>query len=266
VAWTTTAAGRPAELRATARASDEPDYRSFSGALGATVELARRNLAISAFVGAGADDVLPVEAPPGQGDEWPADHRRVTAGASFSQLLSPSAMISAAVGATWQRGRLASPYRRALVRTSLFPEVHPEERDRATGYLGLSFALDAASALHLRYGLYRDSWGVVAIIPEVAVARELAGDRGLVSLRYRYYHQWAADFYQARYQEVEAILTGDHRLGPIVDHTAGVELRWRLRERVTVDAVYEISICDYQDLATDLIVSHVAQLGVATDW
>jgi len=259
---------RPVSVALSVRGSREPDYRSLSGALSGRVDLAQQNVTLAAFLGAGYDDVLPVEDPPGQEDLWPAEHHRITSGVSAAQVLSPTLLLSVAVAATFQRGQLANPYRRALVRTSLFPEVVPSARDRYTGFAALSWYLGCGTALHLRQGVYDDSWGVLALIPEAALAAELFGDHVLTSLRYRFYRQWRADFYRARYQDLEPILTGDVRLGPIVDHTVGGEVRYTLGgvERDlgswTFVASYELSLTDYLDYATSVIVGQVGQLGV----
>ena len=259
-------AGRPATVALHARASSEKDYAARSAALSGTLELARRNVVVGGFVGAGEDHVVPVEAPPGQGDDWPARHDRWTAGLSVSQLLAPTLVVGAGVATTAQSGQLANPYRRALVRTTLFPEVVPDERTRRTAFLSASWSIAPRVALHARQGVYEDSWGVVAVIPEAALALELHRTV-VVTTRYRYYRQWAADFYQARYQDLEPLLSGDPRLGPIRDHTASVELGGRFFERpdrlgaLVVGLSWDVSWTDYELLATDLIVGHT--LGVS---
>ena len=120
------------------RASHEPDYAAVSGVLGGNVELFDRNLTAGGFVGYGRDRVSPVEAPPGEEDAWPASHQRWQVGASLSQVVTPRIVVSAAAALSRQSGQLASPYRRALVRTTLFPEVVPDARRRETGFVAAS--------------------------------------------------------------------------------------------------------------------------------
>lgn len=258
----------PSEARASVRIGTEPDYDGVSGALSARTELFERNTTVTASLGYGHDTVSPVEAPPGQAALWPATHDRLTGGVAVSQVLSRSLVASGGVGVTLQRGALENPYRRAIVRTSLFPEQVPDARDRFTGFLGLSWSAGGGAALHLRSGLYVDSWGVVAAIPELALAKDLGG-RALVLGRYRFYRQSAADFHRARYDALEPILTGDARLGAIRDHVAGLEARWIFlgapgeAGAVTALAGYDVSFLTYEALETDAIVAHAPNLGIS---
>ena len=249
------------------RASHEPDYAAASGVVGGNVELFERNLTVGGFAGFGGDRVDPVESPPGQDGDWPASHRRWQVGVSASQLLSTKISISGAAALTRQSGRLENPYRRALVRTSLFPEVVPDSRVRMTGFVAGSIYLGAGTALHLRQGAYRDDWGVRALVPEAAVAVEL-GQRGLGWVRYQFYEQWAADFYRARYAELAPLMTGDVRLGPIRAHAIALGARFRVSGRdgepgaMVAELGYELSLTDYRLYGTDMIAAHVPQLGL----
>jgi hypothetical protein len=258
---------RPIRMWSTARGSTEPDYDSVSASVGSSIELAERNTAISLELGAGHDRVAPVEAPPGQQASWPATHQRITASLAGSQVVTRSIILTAGIAVTAQRGRLANPYRRALVRTSLFPEVVPDARDRWTGFVGTSASLTRRAALHARLGGYRDSWGVWAFIPELAAVHEIT-ERGLVTASYRWYRQRQADFWEARYDALEPLLSGDPRLGPVRAHALGAHLRWRLRGEddsdagaVVIDAGYQLDLMDFPLYATDRIVGHVATLG-----
>lgn len=251
---------RPAWIGALARASTEPDYRSLSAALRSGVELFDRNTTVTALLGYGHDTVDPVEAPPGQRGQWPATHERWAAIVSLSQLLSPTLMLSTGLGLTRQRGRLSNPYRRAIVNTLLLPEAMPDARDRATGFIGLSWYVADGAALHVRQGLYADTWGVRAIIPEATLAIEPEPGT-VVSATYRYYGQTAASFYQVVYPEVAPLMTGDLRLGIVRDHNVGLNLRW-LPETVALPVLagYNVSILDYVG-AGARVVAHVFWFG-----
>jgi Protein of unknown function (DUF3570) len=249
------------------RASHEPDYAAISALLGGSAELLDRTLTAGGFVAYGRDRVDPVEAPPGEEDDWPASHQRWQVGASVSQILTPRIVASAGGALSVQSGQLASPYRRALVRTTLFPEAVPDERRRVTGFLAASIYVGRGAAVHLRQGGYTDDWGVRALVPEAAVALDVGG-RALTWLRYQLYEQWAADFYQARYQDVESLMTGDPRLGPIRAHAAAIGGRLRVAGRdgepgqLTAELSYEISWTDYRLYSTDLIMAHVPVAGL----
>jgi len=258
---------RPWTIGGSLRASHEEDYAAASGVVGGNLELFERNLTVGGFAGFGRDRVSPVEAPPGESDAWPASHHRWQVGASVTQVVTPRLSLSGAAALTRQAGQLANPYRRALVRTSLFPEVVPDTRMRATGYLGGSFYLGVGAALHARAGAYRDDWGVRALVPEAVLALEL-GARGVGWVRYQYYQQWQADFYEARYGDLAPLMTGDVRLGPIRAHSAGAGARVRLLGQdgeageLVGELSYELSLTDYRLYETDLIRAHIPALGL----
>jgi hypothetical protein len=154
------------------------------------------------------------------------------------------------------------------VRTTLFPERVPDRRDRLTGFAGVSWSIAPGVALHVRQGVYRDDWGVRALVPEAMLAVEL-GARGLATARYRYYRQWAADFYDARYDDLQPRLSGDVRLGPIDEHGGGIAARWSFRAApgepgaLALDASYDVAATDYVDYATRRIWGHVVGVGLA---
>jgi hypothetical protein len=261
------AGGRPIRISGRVKASTEPDYGSLSAMARGEAELFDRNLTLAASFGAGHDTVTPEEPPPGQRGSWPASHDRFTAGFTVSQLLSPRIVASAGVAGTFQVGVLSSPYRRAVVRTSLFPEVVPGERARATAFASVSIAIRASLALHVRQGFCIDDWGVVAWSPEAALALEVA--RGaLVTARYRMYGQTGAWFYKARYLDIEDIMTGDARLGPIREHAGGLNVQWTFLGRrgdfgaLTAEVGYDLSWLEYKLLRTDVIVGHMPAVGV----
>ncbi len=245
--------GAPARWTAVARGSTEPDYRSLSGRLQGELSLFEQNTDVGAFVGFGHDTIDPLTAPPGQDALWPGTHDRLTVGASVSQLLSPRLVARGGVGGTHQWGRLSSPYRRARVQSTLFPEVVPGARDRLTAFLALSWHLGGGTALHLRQGGYLDTWGVGALIPEAALAKEV-GRSGMVSLRYRLYQQSGATFYAPVYATKAALLSGDPRLGALTEHVGAVEVQWApvgklgWSDALTLAAGYELSALSYRQL------------------
>lgn len=267
--------GAPRKIPMTAgaevRGSVEPDYRSASGVLRGSIDLNQQNTTLAGFVGYGHDTVSPTIAPPGQRGLWPATHERWFGGISVTQLLSAKVVLTAGAAATGQRGMLASPYRRALVRTTLFPEDVPSTRDRYTGFVGVAWSVVPRLALHGRLGGYADTWNVFAIIPEAAGVVQL-GHWGLLDIRYRYYQQTKAYFYKPVYDEIERLLSGDQRLGVIHAHSVGGELRALVFSRpggdgsVTLAAGYDAGLLDYDLLGIATVVAHVVQLAILGSW
>lgn len=271
-----TAGGLPYAVRALARTSSETDYKSYSGLLRGSIDLFERNMTVSMFVGAGHDSIDPVEPPPGQEAFWPATHDRWNVGVAVSQILSPTIVLSGGVSTNQQNGTLSNPYRRALVRTTLFPEVVPSTRGRYTGFVTLAWFLGWGTALHLQQGAYVDTWGVTGAIPEVSVAKDVDA-RWLFALRYRYYVQTAADFYKARYSTVEPFISGDARLGVLHENSISADALWTFAgERnaygsASVFASYSFANLRFDSLLDeriryDDVQSHVVGLGVLTTY
>jgi hypothetical protein len=253
--------------RISARVSEEPDFHSVAGTLSGSVELFKRNTVISGSIGYGRDRIVPLQDPPGQAASWPATQQRVNAGATVTQLLSPTLSAMFGVRTNVQRGMLANPYRRAIVRTTLFPEVVPDARDRVTAFAALAWSVTRDVALHLRQGAYADSWRVRALIPEGALAVEL-GEPSMLTIHYRYYWQTRASFYQAIYDDILPIMSGDPRLGRLHEHTAGITLDYKLRgERddpgsLVVNGSYDFSVLSYDDLDTGRVRAHVVSVAL----
>ncbi|MEY4550015.1 MAG: hypothetical protein RL685_6210, partial [Pseudomonadota bacterium] len=152
VRWNGAVSGAPTSVGASFRVSSEPDYRSILGLVQASTSLFEENTTLSAFAGYGTDEVDPAQAPPGQADRYPATHRRLLGGSSLSQLLSPGWIASLGASLTHQQGTLSNPYRRATVRTSLFPELLPSSRTRATVFVASAWHLGWSAAAHARLG------------------------------------------------------------------------------------------------------------------
>jgi hypothetical protein len=262
-------AGSPASLETTARFSNERDYRSLAGSVRVAAELFERNTTVSLFAAYGADRSDPIEAPAGEADDWPSTHDRWTAGLSVSQLLSPVLIASGGVLSSWHLGTLGSPYRRALVRTSLFPERLPSTRARYAAFAGIAWYVGWDAAIHLRQGLYLDSWSIGALIPEIRINKEL--DRALVSIYHRTYLQTAAEFYRTSYEELEEIRTGDARLGRVREHLQGLELTGFVSGRrdeigaVALGAGYALSLAHYA-LLERTVAAHVVTLSLSASY
>ena len=191
-------------------------------------------------------------------------------GLSLSQLLSARLIASAGLATSVQSGTLSSPYRRARVLTSLFPEALPDERLRTTGYLGLGWSPRTGTGLHLRQGLYADSWGVRAMAPEAALAQSVLGS-GLVTLSYRLYLQSGARFYAARYDALAPVRSSDPRLGTVVEHRPGLRLAWTLwghpesSEFLRLQAGYALSLLRHVEAGNHRTTAHVMSLGLGAN-
>jgi hypothetical protein len=74
------------------------------------------------------------------------------------------------------------------------------------------------------YRFYVDDWGIMAHTPEARWIQPLSSDTTL-QLRYRYYRQTAADFYQVIYDDPMAeFVTDDPKLSAFTTQTVGLKL------------------------------------------
>ena len=221
---------RPAYAGVSLHYSLESDFQSAFAGLSWGAEFFERNTALAAQAGMGLDIADPPEPPPGESGRWPTRTGRFSAAAQWGQVLSPRLKAGLAYGFTAILGPQENPYRRALVHTTLFPERLPETRFRHAAGAEADLYLGLGMALHHREGVFADSWGLRAWIPETALAIEL-GPRWMLTPRHRWYAQTAARFYEPNYHTLpEGWLSGDPRLSRISGHDAGLDLEYALRE------------------------------------
>ncbi|HKP98642.1 MAG TPA: DUF3570 domain-containing protein [Fibrobacteria bacterium] len=261
----------PVTFTAEARASHEPDYSSWAGTLAGQADLFRGNATVTAFLGAGRDEISPAVAPAGQAGGWPAAQSKVSGGFSLAQSATPRLLLSAGASAALQTGRLSSPYRNSLVGITYFPERLPGERLRGTAFLQASWYLGRGTALHVRQGAYADDWGVTAWIPETALAREF-GPRTLATLKHRFYAQSPADFHRTVYPDRRGFRSGDLRLGTLYDQTGAALLEYRVVPGtgaggpVVLALEYAFSRLEYPDLGARALLSHILSAGVRAEY
>jgi hypothetical protein len=177
---------------------------------------------------------------------------------ALTQLVAERLGISygAGLGHVW--GRLETPGAQAPYRWTVMPEALPGDRTRATGFVRAAIYLGGAFALHPMLAAYADDWGVAAIAPSVGLARDFGG-RVTALLQYRLYWQTPASFYEVLYLARSDAMTGDARLGALVEHRASVGLDWRVpgAQALTLGASYALSDLDHRSMGHETI-AHAA--------
>ncbi|MFV8749654.1 DUF3570 domain-containing protein [Nannocystaceae bacterium ST9] len=208
------------------RGSIEPDYRSHGGVLRSALSLADDNTTLALTVFGGHDRVGRAGDPFFARPQW-----NLGARFTLTQVLGKRTIGELGWETTRIEGFQASPYRWVAIGGDgtcagaapwCVPESAPNERLRHAATIRARQALGRRVSLGGEYRLYFDSWGVWshALEPDLAW---LVGDDDTLSLRYRYYTQSEARFYQPRYFELDDAdyVTRDRKLSALYTHELG---------------------------------------------
>lgn len=219
---------RPVRLGIQGRYSNEPDYVSFFGGLRGELDLAQRNTTLGLALNGGYDQLNNAGAQGGISQVIEGTLTTLMASASISQLLSPTALVSATYDLIYLDGFQQNPYRSVVAGGVVERERVPETRVRhaiaasARGYLPAT-----STTIVTSYRLYLDDWGVVSHSPEARAIQRLPREIDL-SLRFRYHRQSGADFFRTIYDSndpaVEPFLTDDIKLSAFDGQTYGAKL------------------------------------------
>jgi hypothetical protein len=192
--------------------SQESDYRSVY--LGGRIEsdVAQKNATISVGGGASFDKINNegLQSPMG-GPKLLCDNDLMTATetecslntyalfTSVSQVVSRNAVVGISYDLAKMSGFTSNPYRQAITATGAVPEKHPNERLRQAVAVSARYYWRRPKTTFIgAYRYYFDDWGIHAHTPELRIVQEV-GMTVDASVRYRYYRQDAAFFWQERY-------------------------------------------------------------------
>ena len=216
-------------LRASYRFSTEHDYTSHGVTLGAALDLASNASTLDASLHVIGDTV-------GQAGN-PSFSRSLTTidgSFSFTQVLDPQMWMQLTYELAHNDGYQSSPYRWVGVGGTGFgcvgahlclPERVPSVRTRHAMALVVRRALSNSISAGLTYRYYFDDWS----LSSHTLLGELGwniGEHSLLALRYRFYTQGAAEFYQRTYLSLatDQYRTRDRELSKLVYQRAGAEL------------------------------------------
>lgn len=206
----------------------ERDYLSNGGSLTVSRELFQKNTTISLRGGfmsnvvGRADDPL-YQAPM---TDWSGD-------LALTQLFGPNTIAQLNVTVARTNGMIASPYRKVRVTFAsesstplsvLLPENEPGDRFRLAAALAIKQYLGSFLVLHGEYRLYRDSWEVLSHTVDARAVFDLSPFT--LRLRYRYYTQSRAFFYQPSYDVPRVFLSSDRELSAFSSHLFGAKVEW----------------------------------------
>lgn len=232
--------------------SQEPDYRSFYVGARAEAELAQKNATFGLGGGVAFDQVN------NQGAQGPMGGPQLLCDnddpgslaadcplntyalfTALSHLTSKSSVVGISYDIAKLSGFTSNAYRQAITATGAVAERHPNDRLRqAIAVSARYFWPRAKTAFVGQYRYYFDDWDIHAHTPEVRVIQEV-GSTAEASIRYRYYTQDAAFFWQKRYGDPMSLqyVTDDPKMSAYDGHlleaklgvlgeTFGFEGRW----------------------------------------
>lgn len=213
-------------LHARYRYSTEPDYRSNGLVLGGRLDLARKNTTLGLDMLA-SDDVVGRAGDP----LFARSLRSIGARFSLAQVIDRNTIADVALETSVLDGFQASPYRwvaiggdGACASTAPFcvPEQVPDFRVRSSAFARVRRSLTRTVSAGLEYRFYFDTWSVRSHAIQPDVAWRLF-DRGVLSLRYRYYTQDEASFYRPRYADLmdNKFVTRDRKLSAFFSNELG---------------------------------------------
>jgi hypothetical protein len=239
-------------VAADGKLSQEPDYRSIYAGARAEAEVAQKNATISLGGGVSLDKVNNEGAQSAMGGpllrcknsdptptetECPLDTYALFT--SVSHLLSRNAVIGVSYDLAKMNGFTSNAYRQAITATGPVAERHPNERLRqAIAISARLFVPESKTAFIGMYRYYFDDWKIHAHTPEARIVQEV-GSTAEAAVRYRYYQQDAAFFFQKPYGDPMSLayITDDPKMSAYDGHlfeaklaingeTFGFEGRW----------------------------------------
>jgi hypothetical protein len=195
------------------RFSTENNYRSIFVGAHVEADLADKNAVIGLGGGVSADRVdvsgsggpfggLKIQCP---SDKMPvSDSCPLTTylgSVSVSQIVSPNALVAATYDISSLQGYQSNPYRQVVTEGGLVPEKHPYSRLRqAIAVSGRFYVPESETTFIAAYRFYHDNWKINANTPELRIVQQV-GFYADASVRYRYYTQSAAFFYEKTYPD-----------------------------------------------------------------
>ena len=241
--------------------AQEDDFLSHAFLVAVTQELFLRNLTLSAVYRYADDSIDNLTSRP---DEvFPRTKATHTFTTTAMQLIDPQMWVLGGYSYGRVDGYQSLPQRKVLIPITLpgatisevFDESHPDERNRHTLFVRAKRYFLSRTVADLNLSGYVDDWGVNAFSTELRLSQYLTDDF-VVRLRYRYYTQSEADFYQDTYSRPQRYLSADDRLRAFATHTGGVKLTYNLRLLGLQDWLLAFAYDRYQEthdgLAADI--------------
>lgn len=170
-------------------------------------------------------------------DTFAEDTDRQSYRVDFTQVLTKNLIMNLNYEAITDEGFLNNPYRQvryldpnAARGYSYQAELYPRTKTSSATAVRAMYYLPYRASLKGEYRFYTDTWGVSAFNTELGYTHPF--DSGLtLELKYRFYSQTAADFYNDLFERVSAqnFLARDKELATFTTHTAGVGVSYEFK-------------------------------------
>jgi len=221
--------------------STESDYRSLYAGLRGEADLAQKNTVIGLGAGLSLDTVSNAGAQsPMGGPMLVCNNSRPTEVspdcplrtfsffASASQIVTRDAVVAVTYDAAQMHGFQSNAYRIVIADDGMTAERHPNDRTRHAVAASARYYLPATQTTFVgAYRFYHDTWKITAHTPELRIIQQAGFDID-ASIRYRYYRQSAAFFYEKRYPSIDPGVreyeTDDPKMSPFDGHTFEAKL------------------------------------------
>jgi hypothetical protein len=237
--------------------SDESDYQAETGSVAISHDMFGDLTTVSLGYAVGNDDISR------NGDSDFSDTlTRQNYRIGVSQILTRESILDIDWETITDEGYLNNPYRAYRYLDplsergySFLPERYPSTRTSNALALRLKYYLPYRAALSGEYRYFNDTWGVSANNVEIAYTHPLLDD-WVVDVRYRYYTQNAADFYNDLFsrQDEQNYLARDKELSTFQSHTIGFTAsydfnttKWQLIDKGSLNFSLDLIRFQYDD-------------------
>jgi Protein of unknown function (DUF3570) len=241
--------------------SSENDYQSISMALAESFEFNNKNSTLVLGVSRDFDRLLNEKTPyVGRDKIQNKDTTDFLVG--FTQLLSPTTVLTANLSLGIAQGYLTDPYKGIQFEGAnlffgpayLFGERRPDHRNKRVAYVGLNhFVTRLNGSADLSYRFHHDSFSITAHTASLSWHQKI-GKKVSLQPSLRYHSQTAADFY---YAFVPSALGFPILPGPnLPQHslhswTIGIKVSFKVLEKLWLEAGYK----RYEMLGDDSVTS-----------
>jgi hypothetical protein len=164
------------------------------------------------------------------------------------QLFGPKAYLTVNASVGFDHGYLADPYRGVMAENNfvqldpsdpaLFPEKRPRHRNDQILYASWTqFITPLDGSLEISYRFFHDSWGIFSSTADLAWHQKI-GKKIVVSPRFRYSVQSAADFYYVEvpdFNHLPTYYSSDYRLSELATLAFGVDITYRISKHLSLD-------------------------------